>query len=177
VVLEHLLSEKRTSILKRWFELIVDTYPADVSQFLMQEMDRFLNPVGFTISREIIALYDGLLQGQETEKLAGPLDNIVKIRAVQDFSPKEAVSFVLSLKKVLREELEDHLWKNQFSVDLLEFESKIDDLALLAMETYIKYREKIQEIKLKKQRAEKESVLKLNKMADQRTIDRERGRK
>ena len=176
MVLEHLLSEKRAAILRRWFELVIDTYPADVSKFLMQEKDRFLNPVGYTISLEIIALYDGLLQGLEAEKLTAPLDNIVKIRAVQDFSPREAVSFVLSLKKALREELGDQLWKNQFSADLLEFESKIDELALLAMEIYTKYREKIQEIRLKELKAEKESVLKLLKGTDQGDLDLEKDR-
>lgn len=174
MVLEHLLSEKRAAILKRWFELIVDTYPADVSRFLAQEKDRFLNPVGYTISLEIIALYDGLFQGLETEKLTSPLENIVKIRAVQDFSSGEAVAFILSLKKALREELEDQLWKNQFSADLLAFESRIDELALLAMEIYTKYREKIQEIRLNELRAEKESVLNLLKRTDQGHLDREK---
>jgi hypothetical protein len=175
MVLEELLSQQRTAILKRWFELIVDTYPADVSSFLAQEKDRFLNPVGYTISLEIIALYDGLLQGLEAKKLISPLDSIVKIRAVQDFTPAEVVAFVFLLKQALREQLENHLWKNQFSADLLEFESRIDELALLAMEVYIQSREKIQEIRVNELRTEKEKVLNLLRRTDQAYLDREKG--
>lgn len=177
MVLEELLSQKRTTILKRWFELIVETYPANVSIFLAQEHDRFLNPVGYTIALEIIALYDGLLKGLEAENLMSPLDKIVKIRAVQDFTPGEVVAFIFLLKKALREELENHLWKNQFSADLLEFESRIDELALLAMETYIQCREQIQEIKLNELRTEKDKVLDLLKRTDQTYLDRKKGQK
>jgi len=58
--------------------------------------------VGYTISQEINVLYEELLQGRvDSDKTATSLDSIIRIRAIQDFSPHEAVSFVFLLKKAI----------------------------------------------------------------------------
>ena len=80
------LSKKMTAILARWLRLMLDTYPADTSRLIKQEGDRFVNPVGYTFRQETKALYQELLQGSNTSKLLSSLDNIIRIRAVQDFS-------------------------------------------------------------------------------------------
>ena len=64
MALEHLLSQKRAAILDRWLQLIIESYPADSSIFLKQEKDRFVNPVGYTISQEIASIY-GMHTGLE----------------------------------------------------------------------------------------------------------------
>ena len=93
-MLKRLLSENRTSILERWLSLVVEAHPTEVSSFLNQE-DRFSNPVGYTISREMSAVYQELLQGRVNSKAASvSLDNIFKIRAIQGFSSQEAIAFV-----------------------------------------------------------------------------------
>lgn len=161
MVLEHLLSQKRAAILGRWFQLILETYPADTSRFLKKEKDRFINPVGYTISQEIEALYDELLQEMNSDKLAACLDNIIRIRAVQDFSPSQTVAFIFLLKKAIREELTSEIKENRVFEELLEFEARIDKLVLLAFDIYMKCREKVFEIRLNETKAERERVLKL----------------
>jgi len=161
MVLEHLLPQKRAAILERWFQLILETYPADTSRFLKQEKDRFINPVGYTISQEIEALYDELLQEMNSDKLAACLDNIIRIRAVQDFSPSQTVAFIFLLKKAIREELTSEIKENRVFEELLEFEARIDKLVLLAFDIYMKCREKVFEIRLNEAKAERERVLKL----------------
>ena len=161
MVLEHLLPQKRAAILERWFQLILETYPADTSRFLKQEKDRFINPVGYTISQEIEALYDELLQEMNSDKLAACLDNIIRIRAVQDFSPSQTIAFIFLLKKAIREELTSEIKENRVFEELLEFEARIDKLVLLAFDIYMKCREKVFEIRLNEAKAERERVLKL----------------
>ena len=156
--LEQLLSQKRAAILERWLGLILETYPADSSRFFQQEKDRFINPVGYTISREIEVLYDELLQGMNPDKLYASLDNIIRIRAVQDFSPSQAIAFVFLLKKAVRETLASELRDNQFFEELLKFESRIDELALLAVDIYTKCREKIYEIRVNEVKAERDRI-------------------
>ena len=160
-MLEHLLSQKRAAILKRWLGLILGTYPADSSRFFKREKDRFVNPVGYTISLEIEALYDELLQGMNRDKLSASLDNIIRIRSVQDFSPSQAIAFVFLLKKAIREELASEIRENQLFEELLRFESRIDQLALLAFDIYMKCREKVYEIRVNEVKAERERVFKL----------------
>ena len=161
MVLEHLLPQKRAAILERWFKLILETYPADTSRFLKQEKDRFINPVGYTISQEIEALYDELLQEMNSDKLAACLDNIIRIRAVQDFPPSQTIAFIFLLKKAIREELASEIAENRVLEELLKFESKIDKLVLFALDIYMKCREKVFEIRVNEAKAERERVLKL----------------
>jgi len=161
MVLEHLLPQKRAAILERWFQLILETYPAGTSRFLKQEKDRFTNPVGYTISQEIEALYDGLLQEMNSDKLAVCLDNIIRIRAVQDFPPSQTIAFIFLLKKAIREELASEIAENRVLEELLKFESRIDKLVLLAFDIYMKCREKVFEIRVNEAKAERERVLKL----------------
>lgn len=155
------LSQKKVAILERWFQLILETYPADTSRFLKQEKDRFLNPVGYTISQEIEALYEGLLQEINPDKVITCLDNIIRIRAIQDFPPSQAIAFIFLLKKAIREKLASELRENQLFEQLLKIESRIDELTLLAFDVYMRCREKVYEIRVKEAKAERERVLKL----------------
>lgn len=164
MVLEHLPSQKRAAILGKWFHLIVETYPSGSSGFFNQETDRFANPVGYTISREIEVLYEELVAGMDFGKLSASLNNIIRIRAVQDFSPSQAIAFIFLLKKAVREELEGEIGEN--FEGWLTFESRIDKLALLAFDIYVKCREKIYEIRVNKVKAETEMALKLSKVME-----------
>jgi len=146
-MLKNLLSEHKPAILRRWFNLIVETYPSDASALYRREKDQFLNPVGYTIARQIEIIYDELFQGMNRERLSLSLDDIARIRAVQEFSPSQALVFVFLLKKAMREELDDEIRRDVALEELLEFESRIDELALLAFDAYVKCREKIYDIR------------------------------
>lgn len=66
---------------------------------------------------------------------------------MQDFSASQAVSFIFLLKKVIREEIEEELKDNQSSLELAAFEVKIDELALLSFDIFMRCREKIYDLK------------------------------
>jgi hypothetical protein len=161
MALEHFLSQNKAIILERWYRLILETYPPNTSRFLKRERDRFVNPVGYTISQEIGVLYDELLTGMNLDRLTTSLENIIKIRSVQDFSPSEGIAFVLLLKKTIREELEGKFSSHRIFEEWAELESKIDTLALLAFDIYMRCREKIHEIKINEVKGERERIFKL----------------
>ena len=145
--LEKLLTQKRSAILDGWFKLILETYPADTKRFLKEQKDQFANPVGYTISKEIENLYDDLLQGINKESASTILDRIIRIRAIQDFTPSQAISFIFLLKKAIREELETEIRENHLFEELLLFESRIDELALLGFDIHARCRDKIYELR------------------------------
>ncbi len=91
---KDLLLEKKSAILKRWFDVILESYPADTSNFLKKQKNRFANPVGYTISQGIEGLFGEILQGIDSEKGSPFLDNIIRIKAIQDFTPSQAISFI-----------------------------------------------------------------------------------
>jgi hypothetical protein len=158
--LEHFLSEKRADIVNRWSSLILETYPLDAQRFLKKQKDPFANPVGTTLRKQIEKLY-GLLLGEiDPQELTPTLDGIVRIRAVQDFSPSQAVVFPFLLKKVVREKLEKEIQDHRLVDELQIFEAKLDEVALLAFDIYVKCKEKLYEIRAMEAKTEVSRLLK-----------------
>jgi hypothetical protein len=145
--LKDLLTEKKTVIVKKWFDAVVETYPGDTSGFLKKHAAQFTNPVGYTFAQGLEGLFDALIAGLIPDKVSSFLDGIVRIRAVQDFAPSQAVSFIFVLKRVVRGALENELRENRLSEELSAFDSTVDDLALFAFDIYMKCREKIYDLK------------------------------
>ena len=95
--LEKLLSDKRSTLIKKWRNLLIGSYPVDAQRFFKKEKNRFSNPVGQTIAEDVEILYNELTVGNNTDKISSSLDNIIRIRAVQNIKPSQAVGFVLQL--------------------------------------------------------------------------------
>lgn len=148
MMFRELLSQRRPVILRRWFDLILEGYPAETRDFLKGKKDQFENPVGQTIYNGIEGIYDGLLSGKDPDDISRFLDSVIRVRAVQEFSASQAVAFIFSLKKVVREEIQGEGFEPGLSVpEVLEFESKIDALALRAFDTFMGCRERLYEIR------------------------------
>lgn len=145
--LETILSQKGPAILSKWLELIIGTYPTDAQRFLKKQKDPFANPVGTRIRNEAENIYKELIRGMDPERLSLSLDGIIRIRAVQDFTPSQAISFVFLLKNLIREEVGKEVREHQILDEWMTFESRFDDVALLAFDLFMKCREKIYEIR------------------------------
>ena len=141
--LKQILTDRRKPIIRRWRDAIIQTYPSDAAKFLQRDKDQFGNPIGYTIAQETDALYTALLADDDLADFSAPLDRIVRIRAIQEFSPARAVSFVFLLKVAIRDELAETLEQENIVTELLEFESQIDRLALLAFDNYMNCREQV----------------------------------
>jgi hypothetical protein len=133
-------------IIQNWFEATIQTYAPDTAQFYKGQKDQFGNPVGSVTAKGIAFLLDQLLDTWDREAVKAYLDPIIRIRAIQGFAPSQATGFILLLKKVLRENLATELQNATNALQLLEFESKIDQLCLLAFDLHMDCKEKIYEI-------------------------------
>jgi hypothetical protein len=150
--LNNLLAQRKTAIIKNWFTLAVETYPPDTASFLKRQKDPFANPVGRTISLGLETLFNELLKEMDHEIITSFLDPIIRIRAIQNFSPAQAVSFIFLLKKTIRENIKKEVLEEQLFNELLLFESKIDKLALIAFNIYVQCKEKIYDLKANEMR-------------------------
>jgi hypothetical protein len=158
---EDLLLRNQSTILKRWFDLILETYPADTAALMRKDRNQFTNPVGSTIWQEIEVLYKGLLEGKNSEGFSASLNSILKIRSVQDFSPSNAVGFMFLLKKAMEETLKREIREEPIREEWLKFLSRIDELALRAFDIYMDCREKICEIRINQAKSEKEMAFRM----------------
>ncbi len=146
---QHLM-EKKPAIVKKWFDAVADSYPENTSGFLKKQKAQFTNPVGYTLAEGLDGLFNALLREMIPETVKTALDGIIRIRAIQEFSPSEAVAFIFQLKKIARQELgAEVLLLPGMTDELAAFDSAIDDLALFAFDIYMKCREKIYELKAK----------------------------
>lgn len=174
MTLENLLSQNKPAILKRWFDLILETYPADTAALMRRDRNQFTNPVGSTLSREIEVLFKQLCEGIRNGERWASLDAILKIRSVQDFSPSKAVGFIFLLKRAVRETLKNEICKEPAMDEWLNFQSRIDDLVLQAFDAYMDCREKICEIRVTQAKSEKEMAF---RMMERMTPSKEKQKK
>jgi len=141
-----IIEQKKATIVKDWFDLTAQTYALDTAKFIKSKTDPFANPVGGSIRNGLDGLLDQLIHDMDPQIINSYLDPIIRIRAVQNFTPSQATAFILSLKKALRKNLTKELRDIRNIKGLLELESKIDQLSLMAFDLYMQCREKIYQL-------------------------------
>ena len=144
--LEKLLEKNKAAITKKWFHLAAQTYAIDTAEFLKSKSDPFANPVGSTMLTGLDGILDQLIHAMDHRTLNLHLDSIIRIRAIQDFTPSQATAFIFALKKMLREYLAKELRDSRLATEFIEFESKIDQICLMAFDIYMQCREKVFQI-------------------------------
>jgi hypothetical protein len=131
------------AVTRKWLAHALGTYPAETSRFLRETPDPFHNPVGRAFKEGLPQLFAQLIGGFDTQRIEPALDDIVRIRAIQDFSASQAIGFIFHLKRITREELTPE------TPGFSTLQDRIDKLALLAFDIYMKCREKSWQIQVK----------------------------
>lgn len=158
--IKDLLSKKRPVILKKWLDAMLESYPADSAGFLQKPVNSSANPAVYALSAGMAGLFNELLCDAGHEKVSSCLYDIIRIRAVQDFTASQAVSFVFLLKKIIKGELakdiqgsrNSTILSDELTCELEKLESRIDAIALIAFDIYMDCREKLYDIKANEMR-------------------------
>ena len=155
----ELLLSKRSAIIKRWFDLIVETYPPDTETFLRRQKDAMANPVGSSIRDGLAGIIDGLIsgvQGREAdafsvdwESLEPYFDRIVRVRALQNYAPSQSVRFAAELGPALWRVLVKEAKDQGLEAELKALNALMDDLIFLAFDVYAACRERLHDIRVK----------------------------
>lgn len=111
-----------------WFLKAIEIYPEAARGGMMQTGDRFRNPVASTLRESLAILVKELAGGMIDEQVAAALNAIVRVRAVQDCTPEQALAFPGQLLDVIRERQAEELFP--------QLEQRIDILALSANRQY-----------------------------------------
>ena len=144
----NLLKKHQSAILDKWYDLILSTYPEETVRFLLREKDPFANPVGSNSRKSIQDVYEALINDMNPESIKPLLDPVVRIRAVQEFTPAKALGFILGLKSVIRLILKNEIKKDtSIEPQLQRLDSRIDQLCLVAFDIYMGCREQIYQFK------------------------------
>ncbi len=148
--LKEFLSPRRAAILQKWFDAIAAVYPRESQDFLKARTDPFANPIGGTIREGIGRVYDEIFPGGNLANVGPILEQIVKIRVVQEFPPGEALAFLPILREVLEGEIEGER-RADFMEELRGVDAKINVLTERGLQMYDECRKRISRIKAAEQ--------------------------
>jgi hypothetical protein len=143
----NLVSRHRAAVLADWLERIFAGYPPETARFLRTNKDPFGNPVGTALRDELGTVLDGAVGVVDDERLRSALDRIVRIRAVQDFMPSAAVGFLLDLKPILRQLVEDAGVTARDELDRID--RLVDRVVVMGFDVYAGCRERVFEIRVR----------------------------
>jgi hypothetical protein len=148
------LQQRSAAIYQRWLDDTLATYSQKAAAVFGREQDPFANPVGHALRTGTHAAWEALLAGKDASEICACLEEIIKIRAVQEFSPSQALSFVYLLKEVLRTELSSAGRTRAGQPDPLpgeqwmQLERQIDQIALGLFDIYVRCRGQLYELKV-----------------------------
>ena len=154
-----LFSAKSPAILEKWLDILLGSYSPQKVQFLKKEKDPFSNPVVHQFSRGLGDLLAVLAEEKSVEEARTALDEIIRVLALQETAPSQALAFIFYLKQVVRDELAEELKDSALAPEMADLESRIDGLALLGFDGYMLRREKLGEMKVKEVKARVSGLL------------------
>ena len=146
MTLHTLLEEQRAYILEHWVKLLLATYSPDAARIFGKQKDRFANPIGYNVKAGLAELFE-VLAGEELPVLGRQMEELVKVRAVQQFTPSEAMSFVFMFKDIVREFAEKQ--KVEPEAEALErLDRRVDQVALQLFDLYMASRERLHKVRI-----------------------------
>ncbi len=150
----QLLRGKKDAILRRWVDDALATYSGDSAAMFKRQQDPFANPIGHGLRVATQGIFEALLdgldaeKGPDTEKIREHLAEVLKVRAVQQFSASEAVGFVFRLKQAVRAELAEAATQPEALPALAKFDAEIDRVVLAAFDVFVRCREQLYELRV-----------------------------
>jgi hypothetical protein len=144
----NLLEERKDTIVERWVDAVLSVYPSDAAAIFQSQQDPFANPLGHSVREGTRGVFQTILNGMDQDDLREHLDQIVRIRAVQQLTPSQALSFIFTLRSIVREVIPESETDSGLRKGLSELDKKIDEVALTAFELYASRREEVSELRV-----------------------------
>lgn len=160
--LHELLWPHKEALAARWKDMVNGTYPFETIGFLRTQHNRFANPVGYRTEQAAAAIMEVLFtERPDEEALLAAVDDIIRVRAIQDFSPEAAVGVIYAVKQVVRDVVLASSQARECLPALLAVESRIDAVALMAFGVYARCRETLHQMKVDEFKRQHSQVLRL----------------
>lgn len=144
--LVEILTENKITIAEKWLDAVLSSYHEDSVGFFKKQKDRFANPLGYSAKVGLEKIVNQFCAGQAIE-VSSELSQFVKLRAVQTFTPSQAVSFVYELKKIVVAVCGADKIAGAVT-EWLVFEGALDALAMKVFDLYMENRELLCQIKI-----------------------------
>ena len=130
---EDIISARRDAAIQKWTEAVFAMYPFETTGFIRTQRDQFANPVGHATRAAGEQIYDAVTgRDVDMEKVHASVAALIRIRAVQDLKPEQAVGVLYLYKSVLRELLLADMLAAGDVQGFLDMGDRLDTLCLMA---------------------------------------------
>ena len=136
----------KDKIVDQWVEYALSTYSS--SRFFKAEQDKFANPVGGNVREAFTELFDLISKGEDSETLVTPLEQFISIRAVQQFTPSQALAPLNAVKHIVREVFKKDKERAHLTRELYDFEFSVDLAVLAGFDVYMRFRERLYQVRI-----------------------------
>ncbi len=157
-------------IVKQCFERLTGCYHPETAGFMKKERDPFQNPFGHAVRAALEGVFKELIEEGRPEGFRRALQELMRIRAAQTESASEALCFVRFLREAVQEELAREAGRNGGWDGIPEeyslLEEHLHELTVIACDLFVESRKKIDAIRIKEIRAEKERLERLMRAAE-----------
>lgn len=136
----------KEKIVNKWVEYTLSTYVS--SGFFVKEHDKFANPVGGNIRQALGTLFLLFSKGADSKEFTPPLEQIMSIRSVQEFTPSQAVAPLNAVKHITREVFLADKERKHLAEELYDFDFAVDLAMLAAFDIYMQYRERLYQVRI-----------------------------
>lgn len=141
-----ILNKKEPQILSRWQAAALSPYENALHLSGQKPKGRFADPISYLMMNNTREIWKWLIKAENDPDIVKPLEEICRMKAVQEPRPSKALSFIFDLKQIIREELEHE--HGDWESGLRDIDRRIDETALLAFDIYSECRARIYEIKV-----------------------------
>mgnify|MGYP003159802650 FL=1 len=156
---EDIISARRDAAIQKWTEAVFAMYPFETTGFIRTQRDQFANPVGHATRAAGEQIYDAVTgRDVDMEKVHASVAALIRIRAVQDLKPEQAVGVLYLYKSVLRELLLADMLAAGDVQGFLDMGDRLDTLCLMAFNLYLADREQVYAERVAKQRREASQI-------------------
>ncbi len=164
------MRRERDRMLALWIDVLLATaLPADQSgeaaKLLKASADPCANPMGSSIRTALGFLFDALLDGVDAEQVGPHLDRILDIQCAQQTRPGPALAFVFEFKRLFADQLGAGLRDPDMAEGYRQFAERVDQLALLAFDSYAKTQQKIADIRVREAQRSSAQLLAMTRLA------------
>ena len=131
----EVLQENEQHILAQWQSNVFgqacrELLPGNTSR------GQFTDPISYNIEKNTAAIFKWLIKAAADDDLAEALEEICRLKAIQEEKPSEALSFIFALKQIIYELLKDEKQIRQNKDELAKVNERIDKIALRAFDYY-----------------------------------------
>lgn len=146
------LDRHREAILAHWFDRAIGVYADEAATRFAKESNRFANPVGTGLRDNLARILDALLCGRKPATEA--LDNVLRVRAIQEMPASTALRFLAELPEVAAE-----VAGRDAAEDVRRLEEASRETMLAGFDAYMACREQVWKIRATELRSRSQRVL------------------